>query len=143
MDLPLEASLGTGRAPVPFSSPARPAIAGTIPSTPVTPRLAVRCGRTIAIVPVDAIVRLEADDNYVLIHADRCYRHKSTLAALCARLDPERFVRIHRRHVVSVAAVRELQALWRGEFRLTLRDGTVLRSGRCYGDAVARAWGLG
>ena len=144
MDLPMDLRAEVAGAPLPLRAPRRSQGLSAAPGATVVPlrRLAVRCGRTIAIVPVDTIVRLEADDNYVLIFADRCHRHKATLAAVCARLDPERFVRIHRCHAVSVAAVRELQPLWRGEFRLVLRDATALRSGRCYGAAVARAFGL-
>ena len=61
---------------------ARPRYADCIP---------VRSLDRIVIVRVQAIVRLEADDNYVRIWADRMYLHKETLARLCARLDPARF----------------------------------------------------
>ena len=105
-------------------------------------RLAVRHGRSIAIVPLEAIIRLEADDNYVRVFADREYRHKSTLAALCSRLEARYFLRVHRRHAVNLAMVRELHPLWRGEYRLMLRDGTVIRTGRRYAGSLAGALGL-
>src|SRR5690348_7190312 len=68
----------------------------------------VRSLERIVIVRVQAIQRLEADDNYVRIWADRMYLHKETLAGLCARLDPEHFLRIHRSHAVRIDNVREL-----------------------------------
>ena len=113
------------------------------PDEPPPRRIAIRTGRTIAIVPVDSIIRLAADDNYVVIHADRAYRHKCTLAALCDRLDPRRFLRIHRSHAVNVGAVCEMHALARRELRLVLRDGTSLHTGRRYAAQVASACGLG
>src|SRR4051812_49094389 len=49
-------------------------------------RIAVRAIGRIVIVPVETIVRLEAQDNYVRIWAERTLLHKETLTALCARL---------------------------------------------------------
>jgi two-component system, LytTR family, response regulator len=117
------------------------------PSLPVAPaeplrRIAVRTSRCFSIVAVESILRLAADDNYVVVWADRAYRHKATLDAVCARLDPARFVRIHRSHAVNVTAVRELSALGRGEYRLVLRDGTALRTGRRFARVVTAAFGL-
>lgn len=125
------------RVPAGDSTPTR----GQRPEPPR--RIAVRTSRCFAIIAVDAIARLEADDNYVVVWADRAYRHKATLDALCARLGPARFVRVHRSHAVNVAAVRELNALGRGEFRLVLRDGASLRTGRRYAATVAAVFGLG
>jgi len=51
-------------------------------------RIAVKSVSKIVIVPVASIVRLEAEDNYVRLWADRAYLHKETLTGLMARLDP-------------------------------------------------------
>jgi hypothetical protein len=55
-------------------------------------------GARIVIVPVETIVRLEAEDNYVRIWAERPFLHKETLTSLCSRLDPAVFLRVHRSH---------------------------------------------
>ena len=121
-----------------------PAPAAVAPERAAGParRIAVRTARAYWIIPMDSIVRVTADDNYVVVRADRDYRQKCTLDAFLARLDPARFVRVHRSHVVNVGAVRELAALGRGEFRLVLQDGTRVRTGRRFTAAVTRAFGL-
>jgi DNA-binding LytR/AlgR family response regulator len=138
-------------ATLPFSAPgARPglAIAGSPMAAQIARsaeparRIAVRSARAYWIVALDAIVRVSADDNYVVVRADREYRQKCTLDAFLARLDPARFVRVHRSHAVNVAAVRELAALGRGEYRLVLRDDTTLRTGRRFAAVVVTTFGL-
>ncbi len=105
-------------------------------------RIAVRSVNRIAIVPVEEIVRIEAEDNYVRIWADRPHLHKETLTGLCARLDPAQFLRIHRSHAVSLRVLRELQPRSHGEFKLVLCDGTELRSGRSYKGHIEATLGL-
>ncbi len=83
----------------------------------------VRTLDRIVIVRVAAIVRLEADDNYVRIWTDRMHLHKETLASLCARLGPRDFVRIHRSHAVRIDCVRELVPRLHGEYRVRLSSG--------------------
>ena len=105
-------------------------------------RIAVKSVNRIMIVRVADIVRLEADDNYVRLWADRPYLHKETLTGLIARLDPLRFLRIHRSHGVNVGAVREFHPLTHGEYAVILNDGTELTSGRSYRPAIQAMYGL-
>jgi DNA-binding LytR/AlgR family response regulator len=102
----------------------------------------VRSLDRIVIVRVQNIVRLEADDNYVRIWADRMYLHKETLAGLVARLDPRAFVRIHRSHAVRIDCVRELMPRLHGEYLLRLSNGVEIVSGRSYRQVVRGTFGL-
>jgi two-component system LytT family response regulator len=102
----------------------------------------VRSLDRIVIVRVQNIVRLEADDNYVRIWADRMYLHKETLAGLVARLDPGQFVRVHRSHAVRIDCVRELVPMAHGEYLLRLSNGVEIVSGRSYRSAVRSTFGL-
>ena len=106
-------------------------------------RIAVRSVGRISIVPVAAIVRLEAEDNYVRLYAERMYLHKEALTRLVSRLDPARFLRVHRSHAINLQYVRELIRLLHGEYRIILADGAAITSGRSYCDAVRAAFGLG
>ena len=126
---------------------ARPALSGDADDASAAPsayttRIAVRSLSRIVIVPVDEIVRLEAEDNYVRIWADRAYLHKETLTGLVARLDPSRFLRVHRSHAVNLRLVRELHPLLHGEFRIVLANGNEITSGRSYRQEIQRAFGL-
>ena len=73
---------------------------------------------------VDEIDWIQAEDYYAAVHA-RGKRHliRESLNMLEARLDPARFVRVHRSAIVRVDRVRELRAA-HGESVLVLRDGT-------------------
>jgi len=105
-------------------------------------RIAVRTLDRIVIVPVADIVRIDAEDNYVRIHADRPYLHRETLAGLCARLDPAHFLRVHRSHAINIERVRELKPLSHGEYRIVLSDGGAITSARSYRVKVQAALGL-
>lgn len=123
----------------PFTVP-RPHFAGDL--YPLT-RIAVKSVNRIAIVQVAGIIRLEAEDNYVRLWAERPYLHKETLTGLMARLDPLEFLRIHRSHAVNVRFVCELRPLLHGEYQVVLADGTELTSGRSYRAAIQAMFGLG
>ena len=105
-------------------------------------RIAVRSVNRIVIVQVAGIARLEAEDNYVRIWADRLYLHKDTLSGLVAKLDPARFLRVHRSHAINIELVHELRPQLRGEYSITLSDGTELTSGRSYRSQIQAAFGL-
>jgi two-component system, LytTR family, response regulator len=96
-------------------------------------RIPVRSGARIHLVPVDDVDYLEADDNYVRLHAGaRTHLLRETLGALEARLDPARFLRVHRSLVVNLSRVAELESLGGGEYVLALTTGARLVSGRSY-----------
>ena len=105
-------------------------------------RIPVRAPNRIIIVPVASIARLEAEDNYVRIWAERPYLHKETLTGLMLWLDPAEFLRVHRSHAVNIRLVRELRPLVHGEYAVTLVDGTELTSGRSYRGPIQAAFGL-
>ena len=128
-----------GAADPPDARPARDA--GRIP--PYLARIAVKSVNRIVIVQVAQIVRLEAEDNYVRLWADRHYLHKETLTRLVGRLDPAEFLRVHRSHAVNIQSVRELRPLLHGEYQVVLSNGTELTSGRSYRAAIQQAFGLG
>ena len=86
---------------------------------------------------VDEIDWIQAEDYYAAVHA-RGRRHlvRESLNMLEARLDPTRFVRVHRSAIVSVDRVRELRAA-HGESVLVLRDGTRVPVSRRRREQVA------
>jgi two-component system LytT family response regulator len=76
---------------------------------------------------------IEAAGNYVRAHAGgKPYLFRSTLSAIEASLDPSVFVRIHRATIVNIERVAEIQASFRQEHLVTLRDGTRLCLGAPY-----------
>jgi two-component system LytT family response regulator len=89
--------------------------------------LMVQHGERSLLVPVDRIVRLAADRNYVRVFvAGAEYRVRGTIAAIEQRLDPAAFLRISRGDVVRLDAVRELHPWSHGDYHVILHDGTRL-----------------
>ena len=96
-------------------------------------RLVVRKLNREFILNTGDIDRIEADGNYVVIHAcGQSYRLRGTLADLAQRMGPQRFVRVHRAHVVNVDRVREIQPWDHGDYRIVLRDGSFVNLSRRY-----------
>jgi two-component system LytT family response regulator len=105
-------------------------------------RLPVRtAGRTV-FVDLGAVDWLEAADNYVRLHVkddkQREYLVRETLAALEGRLDPERFVRIHRSAMVQIDRIAETRVRSHGDADVVLRDGTRLTASRTWRERLRR-----
>jgi two-component system, LytTR family, response regulator len=89
-----------------------------------TQRLAVRSDRGLRIVAVDDIDWIEADDYEAKLHIGReSVRIREPLTALERRLDPARFVRVHRSAIVNIARVVEVQSYFHGRHVLLLSSG--------------------
>lgn len=89
-----------------------------------------KLGRDFLVAAVD-IEWLQASANYVNLRVrGRDYPLRSTLAALESRLDPQRFIRIHRSYAVNLDQVASIEPLDAGEARVHLKDGTVLPCSR-------------
>jgi two-component system, LytTR family, response regulator len=93
-------------------------------------RLLVRDRGRLLALPAEAIDHLEAEDDYVRVHcAERRYLVRMPLALLERRLDPRRFVRVHRRRIVNLERVTAALP-GRSGLVLELRDGTRLAVSR-------------
>ncbi len=94
-------------------------------------RIFVRARGRIVPVDVRAIERLEAQDDYVVVHTGGV-RHlvHLPLGEFERRLDPARFVRIHRGHIVNVEHVGALEPGEDARLAVCLRDGTRLMASR-------------
>ena len=105
-------------------------------------RILVRSEGRMSFVRVDEIDWIQAADNYVRLHAGRdAHLVRDTLASLESRLDPRRFVRVHRSAIVNVEGVLELRALFHGDYELRLRGGATLPVGRNYRERLISVLG--
>ena len=96
-------------------------------------RLVVKSGGRVVFLRVEEIDGVEAADNYVRIHAGReSHLIRETLQSLEGRLNPEKFLRIHRSTLVNVDRIRELQPIFHGDYLVKLNDGTELTLSRSY-----------
>ncbi len=80
---------------------------------------------------------LEAAENYVNLHVrGRVYPLRSTMTAIQERLDPQRFVRVHRSYIVNLDFLVQIEPLDTGDARLLLKDGTHVPCSRRYRQAL-------
>jgi two-component system LytT family response regulator len=84
---------------------------------------------------------IETQGNYLVLHvgpADHMIRETSV--SFEAKLDPQCFVRIHRRTIVAIDRVRQLQPLTNGDALLGLASGQELRASRNYRKVLMERW---
>jgi two-component system, LytTR family, response regulator len=102
-------------------------------------RFAVRSGERTIFVPVDDVDRIEAFQNYVRLHiGETTHLLHVPMNTVETVLDPERFLRIHRSHIVNVQRISQLWSVAHGQYVIELRSGQRLQSGRTYGDKIRR-----
>ena len=121
------------------SAPLPPAVA-----KPALDRIVVRESGRVYFVGVPEIEWLEASGNYVALHVAGGKNHlvHETMAALEAKLDPTRFVRIHRSTIVRVDRIKELLPHFNGEYVVVLHDNVRLKLSRSYLETARAALGL-
>jgi DNA-binding LytR/AlgR family response regulator len=79
------------------------------------------------------IERIDADGNYVTIHAQGAtWPLRESLSGLERKLDPKRFARVHRAHIVNLDRIREIQPWDSGDYRIVLADGSYVNFSRRY-----------
>ena len=96
-------------------------------------RLVVRKRNREFVLSVEEIERIDADGNYARIHArGDVFRVRESLASLEKRLDASKFARVHRRHIVNIDSIREIQPWDSGDYRILLNDGNLVNLSRRY-----------
>ena len=118
----------------PAAERARRALAET--AGPLT-RLLVRDRGRITPIAVRDIERLEAEDDYVALHAHgRRHLVYLPLGEFEARLDPAQFVRVHRSHIVNLDFVKHLVPFDAGRLQVEMRDGARILASRARSKAL-------
>lgn len=77
--------------------------------------------------------RIDAERDYVRLHVgDRSYLLLQTVTGLEARLDPQRFIRLHRSTILRRDRITGLRHDGLGVWSAELADGSAVRIGRTY-----------
>jgi len=96
-------------------------------------RLVMKSNGCISFLDINEVDWLEAAGVYIYLHTGpKKHLYRSSVTQLLQRLDPHRFVRIHRSAAVNTSRIRELRSLTHGDFALILKDGTELTLSRAY-----------
>ena len=94
-------------------------------------RLMIKTSNRMMLLKVEEIDFIEADGNYAKLHAGRkTHLLREKMNDLEGRLDPARFVRIHRSIIVNLERIKEMQPHFNGDYIVVLDDGRQLRLSR-------------
>jgi two-component system LytT family response regulator len=128
-------------APRPPSSPSATSLASP-GDNGYLERVIIKHSGRLSSLRVEEIDWIEAQDYYAELHAaGREHLVRMSLRTLETRLDPKRFVRIHRSTIVNVQRVKELAPLFHGEYEVRLVDDTRLKMSRTFKDQLERLLG--
>jgi len=103
------------------------------------PRLTIRDGANVTLVPVTDVEWIDAAGDYMCIHAqNKTHVMRVTMKQLEALLDPALFLRVHRSTLINAQHVVGLTAHDNGEYFVTLTQGARLKVSRGHRDRIAR-----
>ena len=91
-------------------------------------RIAIKDGQAITVVPVNEVMCLQAEGDYVVVHtAKRKLLKEQTMKYFEAHLPPEKFVRIHRSSIVNVDYIVQLERYEKQSYLVKLQNGMQVR----------------
>ena len=94
-------------------------------------RLMIKAASRMMLLKVDEIDFIEADGNYAKLHVGRkTHLLREKMNDLEGRLDPAKFVRIHRSIIVNLERIKEMHPHFNGDYVVVLEDGRQLRLSR-------------
>ena len=129
------------------SSPGTPlppaATVAAPPGAPYLERIAVEMRGKVRVVPVAQIEYITASGPYVELHtSERAYLIREAIHTLEGRLDPNRFLRIHRSIIVRVDLIDTFHRGAGGDYEVQLKSGVRLRVSRSRREELERRLGV-
>jgi two-component system LytT family response regulator len=110
--------------------------AGTGAAAP-SDRIAVRSGERTIFVTLDDIDFVDVDGDYARLHVGKdTHLIREPLGDLERRLQPPRFVRVHRSFIIQTNRIQSVQPWFKGDYVITLSGGTRITTGRTYRKVV-------
>ena len=121
------------------SAPAAPPSGGS----PHLERIAVEMRGKVRVVPVSQIEYITASGPYVELHtSERAYLIREAIHTLEEKLDPNRFLRIHRSIIVRVDLIDTFHRGAGGDYEVQLKGGARLRVSRSRREELERRLGV-
>jgi two-component system LytT family response regulator len=101
------------------------------PLAEILERIVVKSGTKIKVIPVDKIIYIEAQDDFVMIYTNEGKHLKQgTMKYYEQHLDDTKFIRVHRSYIVQVDQVIQLEPYSKENYILKLKNGTTLKVSR-------------
>jgi len=96
-------------------------------------RVVIKASGRIYFLKIEEIDWVEGAGDYLSLHSgSQTHLIRETMGNFHAKLDPKKFLRIHRSTIVNVERVKDIRPLFKGEYVITLTSGKRLKSSRGY-----------
>ena len=96
-------------------------------------RMFVRVGTKIVSVEMDEVIWIKADGDYSEIHTtDQTLLCSTGLGKLDEKLNPERFIRVHRSYIIATDKITKLESDGGGGFKGLMSDGSKIKISRSH-----------
>lgn len=96
-------------------------------------RVAIKSGGRIYFLKTKEIDWVEGAGDYLTLHSgSQTHLIRETMGNFHARLDPQKFLRIHRSTIVNIERIKDIRPLYKGEYVVTLTSGIGLKASRGY-----------
>jgi two-component system LytT family response regulator len=106
-------------------------------------RIAVEMRGKVQSIPVDQIDYIVASGPYAELHVgDRRHLIREAMQTLEERLDPQRFMRVHRSMIVRLDLIETLHRAAGGDYEVQLRNGARVKVSRSRREALERWLGV-
>ena len=102
-------------------------------------KIMLKTAKGISFINTNEVDWIEAAGNYVKLHVkDSGHLLRETMNNIEAKLNPDKFLRIHRSSLVNIDRIKELQPLFNGDYIVILQNDTELNLSRSYNDRLQR-----
>lgn len=100
-------------------------------------KFVIKASGRIYFINADEIDLIEAAGNYVKIYTGNdSHLFRDTMTNLESKLDPQKFLRIHRSFIINPQSIREMNPWFNGEYVIKIKNGKEIKSSRNYKEAV-------
>lgn len=102
-----------------------------VEGTSVLDKIVVKSNSNIHVIPVNEVVYIESEDDYVMIHTkDRKHLKHQTMKFYEQQLDAKMFARIHRSYIVNVSEINKIEKFGKDTYQVVLKNQTTLKISR-------------
>ncbi|PCI94311.1 MAG: DNA-binding response regulator [Flavobacteriales bacterium] len=94
-------------------------------------RVVVKSNNNIHVIPLNEIVYIESEDDYVMIHtaAAKHLKHQ-TMKFYEEHLDASKFIRIHRSYIVNISEIKKIEKFGKDTYQVMLKSDVSLKVSR-------------
>jgi two-component system, LytTR family, response regulator len=94
-------------------------------------RIVMKSGQKVHVIPVEEIIFIEAQDDYVMVHTlSGKHLKQATMKGYEQNLDPEKFIRIHRSFIINIDFITGINLFEKDSYRVELKNKHHLRTSK-------------